>query len=493
MFTEKDLNDFAAVGITPAEAEKQISNFRNGFPFLHVAAPATVGNGISQLSSDDRKKYVELYDGYSGKILKFVPASGAASRMFKALFKAADDLDSGEPLSDGACLFFDNISKFAFYGDLAEQLENDGVDIDDKSGVLRALLGNSGLDYGNSPKGLLLFHSYPEGSRTAFEEHPVEGAYYAKSKGDVVNLHFTVSPEHRTGFEDLLARILPAYENRYGVKFDVVFSEQKKSTNSIAVNPDNTPFRESDGSILLRPAGHGALLENLNDSDADLIFVKNIDNVVHESRIADTVHWKKVLAGLLVETKGRMYEYLAAVDEGRDDEGLLNQAADFIRNTFVMSVNPDRNEIYSVLNRPLRVCGMVKNEGEPGGGPFFAGDAEGRLSLQIAESSQINTNDAEQKKILSQSTHFNPVDLVCSIKDHRGKKFDLTKYSDPSTGFISEKTKDGKTLKAQELPGLWNGAMSNWNTIFVETPISVFNPVKTVNDLLREMHTASSF
>jgi hypothetical protein len=328
------------------------------------------------------------------------------------------------------------------------------------------------------------------------EEHLVEGALYAGGKNGQVNVHFTVSPEHRPLFEALVAKVAPKYEKKFGVKYSVSFSEQKASTDTVAANPDNTPFRGKDGKILFRPGGHGALIENLNDLDADVIFIKNIDNVVPDRLKGETVEYKKLIAGVLVSKQKKAFQYLELLESGKYTHAQLEEIIRFLRDELSCR-NPELKDLEDAelaiylkkkLNRPMRVCGMVKNVGEPGGGPFLAYNQDGTISLQILESSQIDKNNAEYLQMFQNGTHFNPVDLVCAVKDYKGNKFDLTKYVDHQTGFISSKSKDGKELKALELPGLWNGAMSDWNTIFVEVSLGTFNPVKTVNDLLRPQH-----
>jgi hypothetical protein len=362
--------------------------------------------------------------------------------------------------------------------------------------AIATLLGEEGLSYGKLPKGLLKFHKYEDGARTPVEEHLVEGALYAGGKNGNVNVHFTVSPEHRPLFEALVAKVAPKYEKKFGVKYSVSFSEQKASTDTVAANPDNTPFRGKDGKILFRPGGHGALIENLNDLDADVIFIKNIDNVVPDRLKAETVEYKKLIAGVLVSKQKKAFQYLELLDSGKYTHAQLEEIIRFLRDELCCR-NPELKDLEDAelaiylkkkLNRPMRVCGMVKNVGEPGGGPFLAYNQDGTISLQILESSQIDKNNAEYLQMFQNGTHFNPVDLVCAVKDYKGNKFNLTKYVDSQTGFISSKSKDGKELKALELPGLWNGAMSDWNTIFVEVSLGTFNPVKTVNDLLRPQH-----
>jgi len=382
------------------------------------------------------------------------------------------------------------LEDFAFYEDLTKIVAKDTPEA---AAWLKALLDTSGLNYGNLPKGLLKFHRYAEGARTAFEEHLVEAALYAKDGAGVARLHFTVSPEHREAFESLFKAVQQRYEESYGVKYEVSFSEQKKSTDTIAVDLQNEPFRNADGSLLFRPGGHGALLENLNEMQEDIIFIKNIDNITPDKLRGDTIHWKKVLAGCLLQLREQIAIYITLLEKGCNDIK-LKEIAQFLEKEFCITLPPVTGEeyartIYARLNRPIRVCGMVKNEGEPGGGPFIARNADGSLSLQIVESAQIDPQDPEAQSLLKAATHFNPVDLVCSFRNYHGGRYSLPDFRDPATGFISQKSKDGRDLKALELPGLWNGAMSNWNTVFVEVPLSTFNPVKTVNDLLREEHS----
>ena len=476
MFTEKDLQQIEKHGLTPDAVERQLENFRRGFPFLKVVRAASPGDGVMVVGDAEAAAAVARYEREADRlgIVKFVPASGAATRMFKELFEFVNEGKRGK----GIDTLLDNIGRFAFWPELKAVLPPDA---DDKATV-RAIV-KDGLGYGQKPKGLVTFHAYPEGARKAVEEHLVEGAVYAAARG-VARIHFTVSPEHIAGFETLLAEKVPVYERRFGIRYDISFSVQKPSTDTIAVNPDNTPFRQDDGTLLFRPAGHGALVENLNEIDADLVFIKNIDNVTTDARRGDTIRYKKVLAGILLDLQNRAFEYLKALEVGGAE---LEPIVEFIEQRLCVKLPADYDSalLRAVLDRPIRVCGMVRNEGEPGGGPFWASNADGTQSLQIAESSQIAPADLP---LMKAATHFNPVDLVCAVKDYKGNKFNLPDYVDRNTGFISYKSKNGKELKALELPGLWNGAMSDWNTVFVEVPLSTFNPAKTVNDLLREQH-----
>ena len=498
MLTEKDLKQIAQRGISKEQLETQLKEFETGFPFLKLEAAASVGNGIVAPNENERKEYVDAWEAYKAeghRVVKFVPASGAASRMFKNMF-AFVDANYDVPTTDFEKKYFDEIEKFAFYDALNDVcVKNEGMGIKAlmAEGKYKAVAANmlkpEGLNYGQLPKGMLLFHKYAEGARTPMEEHLVEGALYAASNGEA-HVHFTVSHDHLAYFKAKVAEKADMFAKRYGIKYDITFSEQKPSTDTVAANPDNTPFRESDGSLLFRPGGHGALIENLNEIKADVIFIKNIDNVVPDRLKPETVEWKQVIAGVLVSLQKKAFEYLQKLDAGVNDAELQEIAAFVEKNlcTKPKSCKVDAEYLRNKLNRPMRVCGVVKNVGEPGGGPFLTYNQDGTVSLQILESSQIDTNNADYMKMFTQGTHFNPVDLVCAVKDYKGQSFNLPDFVDKTTGFISSKSKGGKELKALELPGLWNGAMSNWSTIFVEVPLGTFNPVKTVNDLLREQH-----
>ncbi len=476
MFTEKDLQQIAAHGLTLEAVEGQIENFRRGFPSLKVVSAASPADGITVLSPEQAQTYATQFEqrGNSVTVAKFVPASGAATRMFKELFEFVNEDKRGK----GIDTLLQNIEKFAFYPELKAVVE----DFTDEKAVVSAII-KQGLGYGSLPKGLVTFHSYENGARKAVEEHLVEGALYGAAEG-IVRLHFTVSPEHEGAFRALLAERTAKYEQLFGVKYDISFSVQKSSTDTIAVNPDNTPFRTDDGALLFRPAGHGALLENLNEIEAAVIFVKNIDNVTTDALRADTVLYKKALAGLLLELQSQIFDWLKTLKEECVD---LVALAEFVEQKLCVKLpgNYDVALLERILSRPIRVCGMVRNEGEPGGGPFWVANGDGTQTLQIAESSQIS---AEDMHLMKDATHFNPVDLVCGVYKADGTKYDLRNYTDPATGFISSKSSGGRTLRAQELPGLWNGAMADWNTIFVDVPITTFSPVKVVQDLLRPQH-----
>ena len=505
MLTQEDRELLAKKGISEEKIADQLASFVKGFPFLKLSAAASVDNGGIMLADDaEQKKYLAAWDAYKEgdkKVVKFVPASGAASRMFKNMFEFLG-ADYDVPTTDFEKKFFERIHDFAFYNDLnAACLDNTGKEIDklileqNYKSVVSNLLEGAGLNYGSLPKGLLKFHKYEDGVRTPLEEHLVEGALYAAGKSGEVNVHFTVSTEHRELFQKLVDVKVAEYAAKYDIKYNISFSEQKPSTDTIAADMENNPFRV-DGKLLFRPGGHGALIENLNDLDADVVFIKNIDNVVPDRLKDDTVTYKKLLAGVLVSLQAKAFEYLNLLDTGKYSNEQIQEIADFVQNDLRCNKEDIKNledaelvvYLRNKLNRPMRVCGMVKNVGEPGGGPFLAYNPDGTVSLQILESSQIDMKDAEKKAMFEKGTHFNPVDLVCAVRDYKGNKFNLLEHVDKATGFISYKSKGGKDLKALELPGLWNGSMSDWSTVFVEVPLSTFNPVKTVNDLLREQH-----
>jgi len=501
---EKDREILKAKGISEEKLAEELKMLADGFPYLKIDAPATPGNGIFVLNPQLENQASDLWNEYlgkGGKVLKMVPASGAASRMFKDLFAFVNG-KKDKPDSDFMKKFFNEIENFAFFAVLnAKCIELYGISIDSLvkekryKDVVKALIEKDGLNYGQLPKALLRFHRVPGTSRTAIEEHLAEGAQYASGKDGKVHVHFTVSEDHlplvNLKFEEMKGKL----EHEYGVEFDLSTSVQKPSTDTVAANLDGSPYREKGG-LFFRPGGHGALIENLNDLEADVIFIKNIDNVVPDARRIDTIKFKKIIGGVLVGVKQKADNYCRVLAKGQPSDAELAEMIDFMRN--VLCITHDYTDkmdsaakaeyIYSKLNRPYRVCGMVKNEGEPGGGPFLAYNPDGTVSPQILESTQIDPKNKEAQKMLKEATHFNPVDLVVSTKNWEGKKFNLPEYVDKATGFISLKSREGVEIKALELPGLWNGAMSDWNTILVEVPVSTFNPVKTVNDLLRPAH-----
>lgn len=512
-FTSADLEQIREHGQTPEGVEAQLERFRTGFPWLEIEAPASVDDGIlvveDELAEDALMRWNDfLSEG--GDVLKFVPASGAASRMFKAMFEFVNGPEATPAAGSPAERIVANLEKLAFrkeldaactrlYGLDAAALREAGRAKD----IIAAIILPDGLNYGALPKAVLTFHAYPDGTtRTALEEQLAEGAQYAASRGGKVRLHFTVSADHVELFKEKLKEAVPAMEKRFGVKYDISLSVQKPSTDTIAATPEGEPFRDAEGRLVFRPGGHGALIENLSDIDATVVFIKNIDNVVADAHREDTIRYKKLLGGMLLLVHDEIEDHLRSLnevyDEAEDLEEAVLNATDFVEDT--LCVSSDRlsmtqplqerwTELNRILSRPLRVCGMVRNEGEPGGGPYIVRSTDDMtVAPQILESTQIDLSKPENAEMMKSAGYFNPVDLVCYLKDHEGKRLDLRKFVDPATGFISEKSLGGRELRALELPGLWNGAMSEWNTVFVEVPASTFNPVKTVNDLLRPAH-----
>lgn len=491
-------------GISEQQLSEQLEMLLKGFPYLRIERAATPGHGISVLTPQMEVGAIKCWEEFLSKggiVMKMVPASGAASRMFKDLFSFLNG-KSDKPDTDFIKKFFDQIEEYAFFNRLNfTTLENFGKSVDSLikekryKDVVHALIDRTGMNYGQLPKALLQFHKVIGTTRTALEEHLAEGAQYAAGKDGIVKVHFTVSEDHLPLVKMKVEEAAGHLGHKYGVKYDVTYSVQKPSTDTVAANLDGTPYREK-GKLFFRPGGHGALIENLNDLDADVIFIKNIDNVVPDTHRNATIQYKKVLGGTLVAVKQKIDEYCRLVKDGKPDDEKLEEIIAFMRNvlcithdtTSEMNHEEKKQYIFEKLNRPMRVCGMVRNEGEPGGGPFLVYNADGTVSPQILESSQINPDDKEAMKMLKESTHFNPVDLAVSVRDYKGKKFNLPDYVDKTTGFISQKSREGVEIKALELPGLWNGAMSNWNSIFIEVPAQTFNPVKTVNDLLRQAH-----
>ncbi|XOV92577.1 MAG: DUF4301 family protein [Bacteroidota bacterium] len=511
MFTEKDKQQIKEHGIDPKIIEEQIEHFRSGFPPSILIDAALEGNGLHILNNSEIEDLIKFYDEnkMGSKILKFVPASGAATRMFKTLFEFLNEYTGSEEdyerlqsnqSSGSVFTFLKRLEDFAFNEDLKEKFkEIKGISLEeaqlkrDYASIIDVLLSDEGLGYGNLPKGLLKFHQYGNSSRTPAEEHLYEGANYAVGTNNEVNIHFTVSPEHLEKFKSHINKVKEAFEKEFGVHFNIEYSIQKKSTDTIAVDLNNEPFRNDDGSLLFRPAGHGALLDNLNELDADIVFIKNIDNVVPDRLKDETIKYKKVLAGLLLKYKDEIKNTIAKLKQGKGLDDAVKLLRDWLGyrppNDFAsMSEEQKISHVITKLNRPLRICGVVQSEGDPGGGPFWVQAEDGSISLQIVETAQMNLDDPKQKEVFLKVTHFNPVDVVAYLKDVDGKPFDLMAHRDMSAGFISKKSKDGKDLKAQELPGLWNGSMADWNTIFVAVPAITFNPVKSVNDLLKSEH-----
>ena len=494
MFSPTDQQQILERGASLSQVKEQIEHFKNGFPWMKIVGPATPQRGIKVLDSEAQEAAVAYYqkaDVY-GKS-KFVPASGAASRMFKDMFQGLATLEAGEDLSKDApgAKLSARIKDFAFY---SEELFGEPEDSREyRLETLKKLLKEDGLAYGSKPKGVLAFHRYPQEVRTAIAEHLVEAQEYMRNSDGTCNLTITISPEHQSLFEIAIGAIKEAYEKKYGVKYNITFTFQDKATDTIAVTPDNKPFRKEDGTLLFRPAGHGALIYNLNKVTDELVSIKNIDNVAHEKLLPVTAQYKQVLMGCALQLRDRIFEYLRQLDENPSVQ-LCNEIEKFLDKELCVQMPLPHSEAERIqmlrakLNRPIRVCGMVKNEGEPGGGPYVIAGKDGCTSLQILESVQINKEDAGAMGAMSRATHFNPVDLVCCLNDYKGKHFDLLKFVDPEAGFMSSKSYEGRELKALELPGLWNGAMSDWNTLFVEVPVETFNPVKVVLDLLRPAH-----
>ncbi len=516
IFSDQDIRQIENQGTSPEKVLEQIELFKRGFPFANLERPCTKRDGIHTLSEDDIRGLEILHkeSAASGRFMKFVPASGAASRMFKLLLSfntrynqikvegIRDEARKGDSDCRNLIQFIEGIKRFAFFDDLKVALAKDGLDIEAQmtkgefKEIVDHVLNPKGLNLANLPKGLIKFHAYPDHFRTPIEEHLVEASAYVLDQKKMGRLHFTVSPEHESAIADHIADIRSLYEES-GLRYEISFSTQKPSTDTIAVDMQNRPFRNKDGTLLFRPGGHGALLENLKDQAGDILYIKNIDNVVPDRLKSSTYTYKRALGGYLVQLQDQIFGYLRKLYSGGYRNALLNEALEFSK-THLNIVPPSdmggfsKDEkadfLLSRLNRPIRVCGMVENEGEPGGGPFWVGHEDKTLSLQIVESSQVDMDSSDQKTLWESSTHFNPVDLVCGVRDYRGRPFDLSQFIDPNTGFISAKSKEGRELKALELPGLWNGAMAHWISIFVEVPIITFNPVKTILDLLRPEH-----
>lgn len=512
-FTEKDIQQIKSKNLTTEKVNAQIQLFKTGVPFVNLKDAANIGNGILKFSETEKKEAIAFFEKKRNHktILKFVPASGAATRMFKFLFQFIQEYNGDEESVNSyinrnkaseLSLFLVGVEKFPFYTEVLAQVKKRLPDFNtlsqDKKKLefIKTILETDKLNYGFYPKGLLPFHQYKDHVSTAFEEHLFEAALYASSNNEA-DLHFTISEIHKHIFDEEFKRIEKIVEAKTKTKFNISFSYQCQSTDTIAVTPKNDAFREDNNELLFRPSGHGALLNNLNQLDADIIFIKNIDNIVVSKYEREVAESKKMLGGLLMKLQEQAFVYLEKLEENNLSEAELITIAEFLKNELHVVINIEfekYSKTYQIeylkekLNRPIRVCGMVKNEGEPGGGPFWVKDESGNVSLQIVESAQIDKKNKTQKKILKNATHFNPVDLVCGIKNYKGEKFDLNQYVDPKTAFITMKTKTGKDLKALELPGLWNGSMAHWNTIFVEVPLITFNPVKTVTDLLKAAH-----
>ncbi len=507
-FSSSDNQQLLDKGIQKEKVLDQIETFKEGIPFVHLEKAAIISDGILKFSPTEEKELVSIFDKLKAKkaLLKFVPASGAASRMFKALFNFLESFDpSKESLKTyldrtgdkDIEAFVEGIKNFPFYDKIEKRISGTAKSKDEEVYLfVREMLAEDKLNYGFYPKGLLPFHKYGQHGATPFEEHLKEGSLYAKVDG-AAQLHFTISEQHDEMFKKEFKEVNDRVSKATGTEFHVSYSYQKPATDTVAVTMNNELFRNSDGSLLFRPGGHGALIENLNEQNADIIFIKNIDNVVVDQVVDQVANSKKVLAGLLLKLQEKAFAYAAllenngeTLDEVLEVKSFLEEHLNvrFVPNFDSFTIAQQLEILKDKLNRPIRICGMVKNEGEPGGGPFWIKDKSDHISLQIIESAQVDMSNTGQVEIFKNSTHFNPVDLVCGVKNYKGEKFNLLNFVDYKQGFITQKTKDGKDLKALELPGLWNGAMAYWNTIFVEVPLVTFNPVKTVNDLLKPTH-----
>jgi hypothetical protein len=505
VWSEEDLQSIVAQGLTAGEVERQLAVFRRGIPPVRLNRPCRPGDGIVVIPETEQQNLLAAYEEArrTRRLMKFVPASGAASRMFREWYRCLDAGGFADEVE--RAVFAADLKKYAFFPDLRAVIAAKGRDIDallanrEEAAVLRFVLTEEGLNYGLLPKALLKFHAYPEGSRTAFEEHLVEAALYARDAGNVSRLHCTVTREYEAAVRALLSRVIRDYESRLDTVFEVVISTQDPATDTIAVDPENRPFRTEGRELIFRPGGHGSLLRNLNLLDEDVIFLKNIDNTVPDRLKTETVLWKKLLAGYLIRLQEEIFACVRLLADGNGAGKELERMCDFAQKEVNIGIPPGfrdlsrserRSFLFGWLNRPLRVCGMVKNEGEPGGGPFWVDDPDGKggTSLQIIEESQIDRGDPKQRAVWSSATHFNPVDIVCGVRDFRGRKFDLPAFVDPAMAAITRKSEKGRELLALERPGLWNGSMAFWNTVFIEAPLATFNPVKTVDDLLRPQH-----
>ena len=513
MFTEKDIQQITNKGITLEQVKAQVSRIRNGMSYSNLISSATIGNGIESYSENESKDFIESFDEKQNDLdlVKFVPASGASTRMFKFLFQFLNNFNPDKETIESYAekhkdnlikIFISGLEEFPFYEDVLSKTKTINPNFDNLNEneayyeIVKTILNEEGLNYSFLPKGLLPFHKYSSGTKTPFEEHLMESTLYASSNGKA-SLHFTVSEKHHNYFNDELNKVKDIIEKETNTTFNVSYSYQNKATETLALTTNNEVFRNEDGSILFRPAGHGALLENLNKLNNDIIFIKNVDNIVVLELNEKISNYKKLIAGVLLKVQEQAFSYLNELDNNSIDEQKLLEIAGFLSSKMNVvlddafddfSQTEKRAYLKDKLNRPIRVCGMVKNEGEPGGGPFWVKDKNGNTSLQIVEFAQIDRKNQQQVDIVKNATHFNPTDLICGVKNYKGEKFDLMKYVDPEAAFITMKTQNGIDIQALELPGLWNGSMAYWNSIFVEVPLETFNPVKTVNDLLKSVH-----
>jgi len=506
-FNPDDLSHLNDHDQSVQKIEKDLQHFEKGFPNLEIVKPATLGDGILKLSTKEKKELIKAYKQSALQVLKFVPASGAASRMFRSLHQFLDEYPTTtfsfenflkEEKFKDLKVFFDSIEHIAFYEDLILALKGRGVDFDELSRgtnafeLAKQMLTKEGFQMADLPKGLIPFHKYPQEKLSAFEEHFYEATNYAVKNGKA-KLHFTISTNHIDRFKNKLKDFQPKIEEETGISFEVDFSFQHSSTDTICLDSNGEIFKDENNKILFRPAGHGALVDNLNQLDSDIIFIKNIDNVAHQNPALEasqsSLEYKSVLAGLLIQLQDKAFSLLENLNKESVSEEVIQEAVTFLKNDLNIHVDfKNKDEIVHYLNRPIRVCGMVVNEGAPGGGPFWIKNEDDSISLQIVEKSQVDLTQQDQKEKLEASTHFNPVDIVCSLKNYKGEAFDLKQFVDVNKGFIAKKFVGGEAIKALELPGLWNGGMAFWNTVFVEVPAESFNPVKTVVDLLKPGH-----
>lgn len=504
MLNQQDIVQLKEHGLTLKQVVKQLETFNKGIPFVDVVTSATIGNGIQKLSAEEQDQFESYYDHRRAQLdlVKFVPASGAATRMFQFLHEFLTEYDPAEERfrdyikkypNDAITTFYDSSGDFAFINQVRKVIRERFVRYKQSPKgqryhyIARAMLDKDGLDFGRLPKGLIPFHRYNKYATTAFEEQLYEGAFYAAAQDDVY-LHFTFSKAHLDAFRQEFESIKSRVSKKTKKTFHISYSFQKSSTDTLAVSPDNKPYRNPEGKLVFRPSGHGALLENLNDIDADVVFIKNIDNVAAQEYVEEIAKQKRVLAGRLLWLQNKIFGYLRDIETDLTLEKMKEIQTFIWKELDVKDIPHGVSATVNFLNRPIRVCGVVKNTGAPGGGPFWVKRSQDEISLQIVESSQIDKDNAHQLTLLNESTHFNPVDIVCGLRNFKGEKFDLMKYCDKDQGFITQKSEEGNPIRALELPGLWNGGMANWNTVFVEVPLVTFNPVKTVNDLLKKEH-----
>jgi hypothetical protein len=517
LFTKADLEQMKQLGITEEEARRQMAILEKGPRLVSLQRPCTPGDGIIVLNTKDQSRLLALWEetAAKGRFSVFLPASGAATRMFAFLQRIRNQLDrvtldkiakkSSEMSSDRRDLqvFMESLREFAFFEPLAEVMDRAGISLPDQlnSGdytvILDFLIEAQGLNYASLPKGLIPFHRYSDHYRTALEEHLVEAIHTLRDDKQCCRVHFTVAPENEKEVENHGREAAARYTERFGVQYELSFSLQSPATNTLAVDYKNRPFRRPDGSLLFRPGGHGALLQNLNRCQGDIVFIKNIDNVVNDDRRDLVIHHQRILAGMLVELQDAIFSYLRGLRAGSIGDQGIQEVLEFVTRHLGASLSEDFmscsqeekvSRLFRLLHRPLRVCGMVKHRGEPGGGPFWVEDTAGRLSLQIVENAEIDQDSSEQVVIFGASTHFSPVQIVCGLRDYMGQPFDLAQFADSEAVFVTRKTEYARELKALEFPGLWNGGMAYWNTVLVEIPEETFNPVKTINDLLRPGH-----